>query len=142
MFPLIDALSYHFGEPKVQDTEPRRRSRRDRARTAPFAAAILRVALGSLFLAHAGLRVFVFTPAGTAQFFGSLGLPPALACIMMAIEVIGGVALVLGLSSRVAALVLIPGIVGAIATVHSPAELLSSTIHIADGKSRPSGSSA
>ena len=91
------------------------------ARTAPFAATLLRVALGFLFLAHAGLKVFVFTPAGTARFFGSLGLPPALAYLMIAIEVIGGVALVLGLYSRIAALVLVPGMVGAIVTVHGPA---------------------
>ena len=46
-------------------------------RTAPYAALLLRVSLGALFLAHAGLKLFVFTPAGTAQFFGSVGLPPA-----------------------------------------------------------------
>ena len=31
-------------------------------RTAPYAALILRVTLGILFLAHAGLKIFVFTP--------------------------------------------------------------------------------
>jgi putative oxidoreductase len=44
-------------------------------RTAPYAAFVLRLALGILFLAHAGLKIFVFTPSGTAGFFGSLGLP-------------------------------------------------------------------
>ena len=77
-------------------------------RTAPYAATLLRVALGLLFLAHAGLKIFVFTPAGTAQFFGSLGLPPALAYLIIAIEVIGGIALILGVYSRIAALALIP----------------------------------
>ena len=48
-------------------------------RTAPYAATALRVALGILFLAHAGLKLFVFTPAGTVQFLGSLGLPGPLA---------------------------------------------------------------
>jgi putative oxidoreductase len=90
-------------------------------RTAPYAATLLRVALGLLFLAHAGLKIFVFTPAGTAQFFGSLGLPPALAYLIIAIEVIGGIALVLGVYSRIAALALIPGMVGAIVTVHGAA---------------------
>ena len=90
-------------------------------RTAPYAATLLRVALGLLFLAHAGLKIFVFTPAGTAQFFGSLGLPPALAYLIIAIELIGGIALVLGVYSRIAALVLIPGMVGAIVTVHDAA---------------------
>ena len=91
------------------------------SRTAPYAATLLRVALGLLFLAHAGLKIFVFTPAGTAQFFGSLGLPPALAYLIIAIEVVGGVALILGVYSRIAALVLIPGMVGAIVTVHGAA---------------------
>jgi putative oxidoreductase len=90
-------------------------------RTAPYAATLLRVALGLLFLAHAGLKIFVFTPAGTAQFFGSLGLPPALAYLIIAIELIGGIALVLGVYSRIAALVLIPGMVGAIVTVNGAA---------------------
>ena len=91
------------------------------SRTAPYAATLLRVALGLLFLAHAGLKIFVFTPAGTAQFFGSLGLPPALAYLVIAIEVIGGVALIFGVYSRIAALALIPGMVGAIVIVHGAA---------------------
>ena len=32
------------------------------SRTAPYAALVLRVTLGALFLAHAGLKLFVFTP--------------------------------------------------------------------------------
>lgn len=71
-------------------------------RTAPYAALVLRVSLGILFLAHASLKIFVFTPAGTAQFFGSLGLPPALAYVTIAVEVVGGGALILGFLSRVA----------------------------------------
>jgi putative oxidoreductase len=90
-------------------------------RTAPYAATALRVALGILFLAHAGLKVFVFTPAGTAQFFGSLGLPAALAYLVIAAEIVGGLALVAGVYSRVAALALVPVLVGAIVTVHGPA---------------------
>jgi putative oxidoreductase len=44
-------------------------------RTAPYAATLLRLTLGAAFLAHAGLKVFVFTPAGAAHFFESLGVP-------------------------------------------------------------------
>jgi putative oxidoreductase len=47
-------------------------------RTAPLAATLLRVALGGLFLAHAALKLFVFGPAGTVQYFASLGFPPLL----------------------------------------------------------------
>ena len=91
------------------------------ARTAPYAALVLRMTLGALFLAHAGLKLFVFTPAGTAQFFGGLGLPPALAYLVIAAETAGGVALILGFHARWAALALIPILVGAIVTVHGSA---------------------
>ena len=55
---------------------------------------LLRVSLGILFIVHAAVKIFVFTPAGTAQFFGSLGLPPALAYLTIAAELAGGAALV------------------------------------------------
>jgi len=90
-------------------------------RTAPYAAFLLRVVLGILFLAHAGLKVFVFTPAGAAQFFGSLGLPPALAYVVILAEAAGGLALIAGFHARWVALALIPILLGAIATVHGPA---------------------
>ncbi|HEY1943532.1 MAG TPA: DoxX family protein [Roseiarcus sp.] len=90
-------------------------------RTAPYAAFVLRVALGLLFLAHAGLKIFVFTPAGTVHFFSMLGLPAALAYFTIAWEVVGGVALILGLWPRLAALVLIPDLIGAIVLVHGSA---------------------
>lgn len=90
-------------------------------RTAPYAALVLRIALGVLFLAHAGLKIFVFTPAGTAQFFGSLGLPPALAYLTILAEVAGGIALILGFHARIAALALVPILLGAIFTVHGSA---------------------
>jgi len=90
-------------------------------RTAPYAALILRITLGILFLSHAGLKVFVFTPAGAAQFFGSLGLPPALAYLTILVETVGGVALILGFHTRWVSLALIPVLLGAIAFVHGPA---------------------
>lgn len=91
------------------------------SRTAPYAALVLRVSLGVLFLAHASLKLFTFTPAGTAKFFGSLGLPSELAYLVIAAEVIGGIALVFGLWTRVAALALVPVLLGAIFTVHGAA---------------------
>ncbi|WP_062018391.1 DoxX family protein [Aureimonas sp. AU4] len=90
-------------------------------RTAPYAATVLRVALGILFLAHAGLKVFVFTPAGTAQFFASLGLPGPLAYLVILAEVLGGISLIAGVYSRIVALALVPIIAGAIVTVHGSA---------------------
>lgn len=88
------------------------------SRTAPYAAFVLRVVLGALFLVHAGVKLFVFTPAGTAGFFGALGLPPALAYLVIAAETFGGIALILGLWSRLVALALVPILIGAIVTVH------------------------
>ncbi len=87
-------------------------------RTAPYAAFILRLSLGVLFLAHFGLKFFVFTPTGTAQFFQSLGLPGALAYLTMAAELVGAIALILGVYTRFVAIALIPILLGAIVTVH------------------------
>ena len=90
-------------------------------RTAPYAALLLRVTLGALFLAHASLKLFVFTPAGTAKFFGSLGMPGELAYLVITVEVLSGVALIVGVWTRYAALAGIPILLGAIFTVHGAA---------------------
>ncbi|HDY8629323.1 DoxX family protein [Klebsiella pneumoniae] len=90
-------------------------------RTAPYAALVMRLALGILFLAHFGLKFFVFTPAGTAKFFASLGLPGWLAYITMTVELLGAIALLLGVYTRIVAVILIPILLGAIFTVHGPA---------------------
>nr|WP_210309737.1 DoxX family protein [Ochrobactrum sp. Marseille-Q0166] len=82
---------------------------------------LLRLALGILFLAHAGLKIFVFTPAGTAAFFGSLGLPGWFAYVTILWELVGAVALILGIFPRIAAVALIPILLGAIYTVHGAA---------------------
>ncbi|WP_298819288.1 DoxX family protein [uncultured Roseibium sp.] len=88
-------------------------------RTAPYAALVLRVSLGLLFLAHAGLKYFVFTPAGTAGFFQSLGLPGALAYVTILAEVIGALLLISGLFARYVSLALLPILLGAIIFVHA-----------------------
>jgi len=44
-------------------------------KTDPYAAWVLRVSLGLLFLAHSLLKLLVFTLPGAAGFFQSLGLP-------------------------------------------------------------------
>lgn len=91
------------------------------SRTAPYGILLLRLSAGALFLAHAGLKLFVFTPAGTAQFFASIGLPGGLAYVTIAWEILGGLALILGVWPRIAAIALVPVLLGAIATVHGPA---------------------
>ncbi len=87
--------------------------------TAPYAAFLLRVGLGVITLAHAALKIFVFTPAGTAHFFVSLGLPSELAYLTMLVEVVAGTALILGVYARVAAIALLPVLIGAIVSVHA-----------------------
>ncbi len=83
------------------------------ARTAPYAALTLRVALGAMFIAHALLKVFVFTLPGTVQFFESLGLPGVLAYATVAAELVGGAMLILGVGTRWVAALLIPVLLGA-----------------------------
>jgi putative oxidoreductase len=77
-------------------------------------ATLLRISLGLMFIAHSVvLKYFMFTLAGTAQFFASIGLPAPLAYVVFAAEAIGGVLLVLGLQTRWVALSLIPVLIGA-----------------------------
>jgi putative oxidoreductase len=87
-------------------------------RTAPYAITLLRLTLGATFLAHAGLKIFVFTPAGTAHFFESVGVPGFVAYLTMVGEVAGALALIGGVYTRVVALLLTPILLGAIVTVH------------------------
>jgi putative oxidoreductase len=91
------------------------------SKTAPYAALLLRLSLGALFLAHAGLKFFVYTPAGAAKFFASVGVPGGLAYVVMTAEALAGFALILGIWTRVVALLTTPILLGAIVTVHGPA---------------------
>ncbi|MDR3521261.1 MAG: DoxX family protein [Acidocella sp.] len=87
-------------------------------KTAPYAALLLRVSLGGLLLAHAGLKFFVFTPAGTEKFFASLGLPGWFGLVVMAGETICGLALILGVYARIAAVLMALDLLGAVFLVH------------------------
>ena len=80
------------------------------ASRAEYGALLLRLGLGVMFIAHALLKYFVFTLPGTAQFFGSLGLPPVLGYAVFAAELVGGVLLVLGVYARQVALALVPAV--------------------------------
>lgn len=79
-----------------------------------IAALLLRLSSGALLLAHGlVLKVLTFTPAGTAEFFASLGYPRELAYIVIAAEIAGGIALILGVGTRYVALALVPILIGA-----------------------------
>lgn len=88
------------------------------ASTAPYAALVLRLALGILFLAHGLLKLLVFKPAGAYGYFKSLGVPGWLAYVTMAAELAGAAALIVGIMPRYVALVLIPLLLGTIVLVH------------------------
>lgn len=83
------------------------------SRTAPYAALVLRLSLGTMFVAHALLKLFVFTLPGTAQFFQSLGLPGPLAYATFAAELIGGLLLIAGVGARWVSIALLPVLLGA-----------------------------
>lgn len=79
-----------------------------------WAALLLRIVLGVVMVAHSlYLKLVVFTLPGTAQFFESIGLPGVLAYLVFTVEALAGVALVLGVKTRLAALALIPVLLGA-----------------------------
>jgi len=82
-------------------------------RTAPYAALLLRAALGIMFIAHALLKYYVFTLPGTVKFFESLGLPGPLAYVTFFAELIGGALILAGLGTRYVAAALIPILLGA-----------------------------
>ncbi len=85
---------------------------------APYGVFVLRAALGVMFLAHAGLKIFVFTLAGTVGFFESIGLPGIMAYVTIFAELTGGVMLLIGLFTRQVAVALIPLLAGTILFVH------------------------
>jgi putative oxidoreductase len=86
-------------------------------RNADYAALVLRLSLGTMFIVHALLKYFVFTLPGTAQFFDSVGFPGWLAYPVFAAELIGGLMLVLGVYARQVSLALLPVMLAA-ASVH------------------------
>jgi putative oxidoreductase len=76
--------------------------------------ALLRIGLGVMFLAHGLLlKVFTYGMTGTAAFFESVGFPAWLAWVTMLAETIGGLLLVAGIGTRLAALGLAPILLGA-----------------------------
>lgn len=81
--------------------------------------AVLRISLGIMWIAHAMLKLLVFTLPGTAKFFESVGFPGFLAYPVFTIELIGGACLLIGLYARQAALLLVP-IMAVAAWVHAP----------------------
>jgi len=86
--------------------------------TTIYAALLLRLSLGTMFIAHALLKILVFTPEGTVGFFASLGVPGWLAYPTMAAELVGGIFLLVGYKTRFVSVALLPVLIGTIVLVH------------------------
>ena len=79
-----------------------------------YAALILRLGLGIMFIAHGLLKVMVFTLPGTVGFFESQGFPGFTAYLVTAAEIGGGALLIAGVATRAVSLALIPVLLGAL----------------------------
>lgn len=84
------------------------------SRLSDYGALALRASLGVVLLAHSiYLKLVVFTLGGTAEFFVTLGLPGWLAYAVFIIEAVTGVMLIIGYHARIAALAVVPILLGA-----------------------------
>lgn len=92
------------------------------------ALTILRVVAGFIFAAHGWQKFNQFTIAGTQASFAKAGVPaPEIAAPVIAtLELVGGIALIVGVLARIFAALLIPDMLGAIVLVHAPAGIFAS----------------
>jgi putative oxidoreductase len=81
---------------------------------------VLRVIVGIVFLVHGGQKLFVWGFSNVAGFFGQVGIPVPLltAIVVTLVEFLGGLALLLGLFTRWAAIPLALNMLGPMLTVH------------------------
>ncbi|MGH9512709.1 MAG: DoxX family protein [Terriglobales bacterium] len=87
----------------------------------PWGLAILRIIVGIVFLMHGSQKLFTFGFHGVAGMFAHMGvpLPAVFAVVVTLVEFLGGIALILGLGTRVAAALLATDMTVAILLVHA-----------------------
>ncbi|AZD26820.1 DoxX family protein [Pseudomonas chlororaphis] len=83
-----------------------------------WAALLLRLALGAMYIAHALFKILVLGWPGTLRLFGATGMPEWMTYPAVGAELAGGLLLILGIAVRWVALALLPMLLGAIAFVH------------------------
>ena len=91
-------------------------------RTQGWGLTVLRVVVGIVFLVHGAQKLFVFGFGGVAGLLEGLGVPaPGLfAVVVTVVEIVGGIALILGLFTRIAAIMLAVDMLVATLTAHLP----------------------
>lgn len=91
------------------------------ARHVEIALTLLRVVAGIVFFMHGYQKFFVMGVPGVTGFFTSVGAPvPGLSAYVIAtLELAGGIALMLGLFTRIIAVPLMLDVAGAIILVHA-----------------------
>ena len=85
----------------------------DRKNVKSFGISIIRIHLGIILLAHGWLKISVFTVDVTVDYFASIGLPAIIAYLVIFGELVGGLALILGIQTRLASSLAAPIVFGA-----------------------------
>jgi len=93
------------------------------ARQVNIGLLILRVIVGIVFMAHGAQKIFVWGIDGVTAGFAGMGVPaPAVVATLVAFgELLGGIALIAGVLTRLASLGLAIIMVGAVTLAHLPA---------------------
>jgi putative oxidoreductase len=89
----------------------------------PFSILIARIVVGVIFLAHAWFKIDTLGMAGTSDYFSNIGVPLSdlAAYVVTALEIAGGLAIILGALLPVFGILLALNMIGAFWYAHLPA---------------------